>query len=125
MQNANRVLPQFQDTRPGDLIRLHPSPQAPSFPVAEVVPNEYLLMGTKPRYDADLKSTVGLSWLLYLDAQPDGSTRLIARFRTYYDPKFANRMAMGRNTMLPVHHVMETQMMRKIKALAERDSARR
>lgn len=117
--NAGRILPQFQSLQPGDKVAMHPSSGAPQFKVHTVVPNQYLLFGDAPAYDPALKGVVGNTWLFYLDAQPDGSTRLITRSRSYYDLTFGLRMGFGPALMEPIMYTMEMKMLKGIRSRAE------
>lgn len=117
--NADRILPQFQSLRPGDLVALHPAANAPKFKVNTLVPERYLLFGAAPAFDAALQGTVGQTWLFYLDPQPDGSTRLLARTRAWYDRKFGLQMAFGPLLMEPIMYTMEMKMLKGIRDRAE------
>ncbi len=49
----------------------------------------------------------------------DGTTRLIARFRTDYNPKFANAMMYGPPLVEPISCVMQRKMLLGIKQRVE------
>ncbi len=93
MRNADRVVPEWE-MKVGDQMRMGP----PGYPVNQVVALErdrWLLMA-----GADIKTGVAAplpqpgqtdfvnyTWVLYLDEQPDGTTRLISRTRLDYAPR--------------------------------------
>jgi hypothetical protein len=125
MRNADRVVPEWE-MKVGDLMRMGP----PGYPVDQVVALErghWLLMA-----GADLKTGqvaplpqpgqtnyVNATWLLYLDEQPDGTTRLISRNRLDYAPRtFAFKLIWEVFTD-PIGCVMSRKMLLTIKRLVE------
>jgi len=59
------------------------------------------------------------TWGFYLVPRDDGTTRLIARFRSEYNDKFANTMMYGPPLVEPISCVMQRKMLLGIKARAE------
>jgi len=93
MRNTDRVAPEWE-MQVGDLMRMGP----PGYPVDQVVALErghWLLMaGADPKTSrvAPLPQPgqaayTNATWLLYLDEQPNGTTRLISRNRLDYAPR--------------------------------------
>jgi len=116
IHNANRILSKFQNLRVGDGIRLHP--QMPPLPVALLEPGEALVLRGDTRLGSvpvPASNTPGdyfaTTWGFYLDERDDGATRLIARFRTDYNPKFANAMMYGPPLVEPISCVMQRKML--------------
>ena len=120
IHNADTILPDFQDPRPGDIIRMHPSDKMPAFTVMAVdAPHDFLL-GNPPEYDRALDSIIGVSWLFHIDPAPMNSSRLIVRWRAYYEPdSLANRVYFGPLLVEQLSFVMETKMLEGIKKRAE------
>jgi hypothetical protein len=120
MVNADTILPEFQHPQPGDEIRMHPSDAMPVFQVARVEPPSVLLLGNEPKYDEALESTIGVTWLFFLEPRSTDGTRLLTRWRMYYDPdSIRNRVAFGPLLIEPLDFVMETKMLDGIRQRAE------
>ena len=120
IKNADKVLQEFQTPKPGDVIRMHPGDSMPVFKVARVEPPQTFLLGGPAAYDEKLKMTIGVTWLFYLEPKPLDCTRLIVRWRTFYDPDtVANRMWFGPLLVENLDFVMETKMLEGIKQRVE------
>ncbi|MBN1965284.1 MAG: hypothetical protein JW910_11615 [Anaerolineae bacterium] len=80
IHSVDRILPEHQDLKPGDHLRFGPvEKNFPGQVVHAFEPGRYLLMTA---LDPQTRQPVmDVSWLLYLDAQPDGTTRLTSRSR--------------------------------------------
>jgi hypothetical protein len=76
MSNADRILPEFQELKVGDVIAY--GPQGPYLPVLEVLPNRVLMLGG---YDP-VKG--GGTTTFALDELDQEHTRLIMRGRTHW-----------------------------------------
>lgn len=77
LTNADRIHPEWQDLKVGDLVKMCPQqPAPPPYVVAQLIPNQALVMG-----HAENGKWVDL-WQFILSAQPDGRTRLLLRTRT-------------------------------------------
>jgi hypothetical protein len=122
IHNADRILPEFQDLRPGDGVRLHP--KVPAIPVAAVEPQQAILLcssepiGQKSDRTAGPAEYFATTWLFYVEALADGRTRLISRYRLGYTPRFGNDLAY-RGFVEPISTVMQRRMLLGIKARAE------
>ena len=74
--NADRIHPEWQDLKEGDLVQMCPSGLPPAYEVAQIHPNQAIVMGHQENGEwVDL-------WQFVLLPQADGSTRLILRTRT-------------------------------------------
>jgi hypothetical protein len=75
IRNADRIHPEWQELRPGDVVRLAPEGRAPPpIPVQVVEPGRFLVLGAR---SPDLST----SWCFGLYPAPDGGTRLVFRTR--------------------------------------------
>jgi len=109
IHNVHRVLPEFQDVKPGDFIIMHP--RIPGIPVVNVEPGVTLVAGGKQdKFTAN-------NWIFHI-YQKDGSTRLITRWSFRYKPALVNRIAYDW-LIEPIAAVMQRKMLLTIKQLAE------
>src|SRR5690606_26740757 len=123
IHSTDRVLPEFQDVAPGDAIRLGPEGY-PCFYVNEVVPGRTLVLFSAPTAtpgDAAAEAPVLSSWVFHLEGQADGSTRLIVRGATQWEPSFGANLMWQLSDILGF--VMGRKQMRGIKARAEASQA--
>ena len=125
IHNADRLVPEWQDVKVGDLLRLHP---AAAVPVELVEPGRCFVMhgvintttgegaagGATPSQDF-----VNVSWLFYVEDVP-GSSRFISRWRVDYEPGFKNEVMYGRYGLEPIAAVMDFKMLKGVKQRAER-----
>lgn len=72
--SARRILPEFQELKPGDLIPVSPDGKQ-GFKVHTVEPGRYMIWGEPGE----------MSWLWYLDPVSPSETRLLTRIRIKYD----------------------------------------
>jgi len=113
IHNADRILPECQDIRVGDEVRLHPEV---TLAVAAVKPGRSLVlrggvpMGeTPPPYD--------FTWAFVLAEQADGTTRLIVRERYGYTRWWSPLIV---EPVEAISFVMSQKMLRGIRDRAER-----
>jgi hypothetical protein len=121
IHNADRILPEFQDLRVGDLIRLGP-PGYPCFRVCSLEPERSLvLVAADPKTEqaADLeprpKGFSAATWQFSLEECADGTTRLLTRQRLAYSPD----LKLMWRLVEPVDFVMGRKMLLGIKERAE------
>ncbi len=119
IHSTDRILPDMQNIQPGDAVRLGPEGY-PCFYVREVVPERTLVLfsdpGTEP--DATAPEPPALSsWVFHLEEQASGSTRLLVRGATQWEPSFAANLMWQLSDVLGF--VMGRRQMRGIKARAE------
>lgn len=124
IHNADRIMPEFQNLKAGDGIKL--APQMPGFPVALVEPGRALVLRADTRtggspVPASKKpgDYFATTWAFYLEQRDDGATRLLARFRSDYNDTFANSMMYGPPLVEPISCVMQRKMLLGIKQRAE------
>jgi hypothetical protein len=128
MRSADRIHPEWQDTKPGDFVRFgKPDSNYPKVPVYAVEPNKVLILGgiTDAKTGRDLKpgepkpeQYYGSTWVFYLKKIDDTHTRLIARSLYSYSPGIGNTI-MWRVITEPLHFIMERKMLFGIKERAE------
>lgn len=111
--NTDSVLPEFQQLRPGDGIRLHP--KAPPIPVVLVEPDSHLVM-----HGYDPQTSEGTVWGFHLLPHAGGTTRLIERGCYSYGPSLRSRLTFGPLLLEPISFVMSRKMLLTIRKLAER-----
>lgn len=123
IHSADRIIPEFQDLKVGDVVPLEPGGTGP--PVAAIEPNRVLVLGG--RVDSQAGKAYAVSkpddyfystWVFYLDPIDEKTTRLIVRFRLDWKPSLKNTLAY-RFVLEPVHFVMERKMLLGIKQRAE------
>jgi hypothetical protein len=74
--NADRIHDEWQDLKVGDKVEMCPNGVPPAYVIAQIVPDEAIVMGHQENGEwVDL-------WQFILVPQADGSTRLILRTRT-------------------------------------------
>jgi hypothetical protein len=113
IHSADRVVPEWQDIKVGDQVKLHPEV---GLGVAVVGQGSALVlrggvpMGTvPPPYDC--------TWAFVVREQPDGTTRLLARERYVYTQRWAGFVV---EPVAVVAFVMTQRMLRGIRDRAER-----
>ena len=81
MHNADRVVPEWQTLRAGDVVWLHP--KAPPLPVVIVEPYRAIVLGEviEEEQAEGNKATAGGTWAFYLKEIDDNTTRLLVRIR--------------------------------------------
>jgi hypothetical protein len=122
IHNADRVHPEWQNLKAGDLILLHP--KMPPIPAVIVEPGRAIVLHGDTRQGplsnlvkpGDYVST---TWSLYLEPVDEHTTRLIERFRSDYNPTPMNTF-FYRVILEPGSFIMERKMLLGIKARAER-----
>jgi len=105
--SADRILPAFQQLRPGEMI---PMGRGAGFRVAGVTPNESLVMG-------DNNGGFGWSWAFGLYPIDGGRTRLVSRNRARVPSGFAWTMFM--RVLEPAAFLMTRRMLIGLKTRAE------
>ncbi|AKT51212.1 hypothetical protein [Arsenicicoccus sp. oral taxon 190] len=114
--NVEQILPELQDLRVGDEVRLHP--QLPPLVVDQVTPGETLVLAGIP-HGGLLPTTV---WSYHLRPLSQGRTRLIERNAYAHGEGLGERLAGGPYVIEPVSFVMSREMLLNIKRLAEQPS---
>lgn len=108
LHNADRIVPEFQQLKAGDTVRLHP--HAPPLPVLICEPPRTLVLGNNMDYPG--------TWGFYLKEAEGGATRLLIRGRGDWKPGLLSWL--GAHVLFePAHFIMERKMMLGIKSRAE------
>ncbi|HXG92613.1 MAG TPA: hypothetical protein VNN73_09610 [Blastocatellia bacterium] len=113
MHNADRIVPEWQELRVGDVVWLHP--KAPPLPVIIIEPYHAIVLGGQSEQGTNGAGT----WGFYLKRLDEQTTRLIIRIR--WDRRRGLMNWLGNYALLePAHFVMERKMMLGIKERAEK-----
>ncbi|MEO6061236.1 MAG: hypothetical protein ABIQ99_04775 [Thermoflexales bacterium] len=123
IHNADRILPEYQELKVGDRVVLGRGVFAR---VAVLAPLKHLILRATAHGDENeegappLKSgeTLNMTWGFFTEAQENGDTRLIERFRVEFTPTLANNV-MFYGFIEPGAFFMERSMLLGIKARAE------
>jgi hypothetical protein len=111
--NADRIHPQWQDVKPGDSVRLHPS-MAP-IPVALVERQHALVLGGPTSPDPRIPP---VTWAFILEPAPGSASRLLIRWRAQPSNSIADTI-LNKYMIEPIHFIMERRMMLGIRERAE------
>lgn len=123
IHNADRIIPEFQDLKIGDILPL--APNGFGMPVAILEPRQTLLVhgdtrvggpGTPNMKPGDY---LNVSWGWFLDAIDERTTRLVARWRADWNPSPWNTLYY-RAFLEPGAFLMERKNLLGIKQRAER-----
>ncbi|HEY6398197.1 MAG TPA: hypothetical protein VIX82_12155 [Solirubrobacteraceae bacterium] len=116
IHSADRIVPEWQDVRVGDEVKLHPEG---GLEVAAIEPGRSLALrggmpmgNTPPPYD--------FTWAFAVRERPDGTTRLLVRERYAYTRRWAPLLV---EPVEAVSFVMSQKMLRGIRDRAERAAA--
>ncbi|MCP3963014.1 MAG: hypothetical protein GY719_34685 [bacterium] len=126
VRNVESILPDLEPLEIGREILLHP--EAPGIWVTLLKPHEHLCFRTwKDERDlADRDPVTAASWSLYLVAESAGSCRLLLRACKHHRrPRPLRARLLAALLEDPLDLVMEQRMLRTIRRLAERPTARR
>lgn len=106
MQNADQIIPAWQELKVGDEIWLHP--EAPPLRVLTIEPERVIVLEK--------------CWTFFLRPIDEHTTRLIIRGRGDFNPDLQNSILnfiLWRGVFEPAHFIMERKMMLGIKQRAE------
>lgn len=118
IHNADHIIPEFQNLKSGDEIKIHP--KAPGMNVAVVETGRYILVHNDNRKE-EVPSFIHMTWLWHLDEIDPTTTRLISRNRNDYSPELSNKLLMGPLFIEPIGFVMNRKMLLEIHKRAERN----
>jgi hypothetical protein len=126
IHNADRIIPEYQVLKVGDLVPVAPGGFGP--PVVALEPNRVLVLGgtldTRTGRTLAASHNVpaeyhAVSWVFFLEPVDAKTTRLIERFRADWSPSLRNAL-FNRVLLEPASFVMERKMLLGIKERAER-----
>ena len=126
IHNSDRILPEFQDLKVGDMVPI--APDGAGVPVAFLDPNRSLVLGG--RVDEQTKGPLALkdkspgtyyeaSWGFFLQPIDGHTTRLIERFRMDWGPETLGNRLFYRGILEPGSFLMERRMLLGIKERVE------
>ena len=127
IHNTDRILPQFQNIKVGDQVKLGPKGY-PSFTVLGVYPQEALVLAAADvipePHDQKLPNPLPAeytlsNWVFFLNPITSHSTRLLVRGWLDYEPNSWKNWLVWRVITEPIAFVMERKMMHEIKKRAE------
>ncbi len=127
IRNADRILPEFQQIKIGDRVKLGPTGY-PYYTVLGVKANEALILAAAdviPEADGlrlpdPLPQEYTLAnWVFYLQPISPHATRLLVRGWLDYEPNSWKNWLVWRVLTEPISFVMERKMMREIKKRVE------
>lgn len=125
IKNADRIIPEFQNLKVGDSIRIHPQGGCP-YRVAGIDPGRVLILGMRiDKVAGSAPEILGTapkkyqnsSWVFFLDELDEGTTRLISRSRNDWNRSLSNALIFG--FLGPISFVMDRKMLLGIKHRAE------
>ncbi|MGD0694580.1 MAG: hypothetical protein ABSB82_06960 [Terriglobia bacterium] len=128
IHSADRILPEYQSLKPGDVIPLEPGGTGP--PVVAVWPGHALVLGGKisggvggrgspfELHDKNPESYMACSWIFFLQPVDATTTRLIERFRLDWSEGWKYTL-LNRVILEPVSFIMGRKMLLGIKRRAE------
>ncbi len=118
IHNAARIIPEFQNLKVGDGIRLHP--KVPPLTVMLVEPERALVISAPAEAAEALTGGFPhVSWTFVLRQVDSQNSRLVVRWRSAYPPGLMNALV-NQYLLEPIHFVMERKMLLGIKERAER-----
>ena len=103
INNADKIIPEYQHLEVGDSIPMHPSMGSP-YKVVAIEPNRALILllredlATGKEFDPGDKMPEkyqNMSWLFFLDEWDDGTTRLISHSRNDWNESLGNTISYG------------------------------
>ena len=109
MVNADRIIPEYQDLKVDDKVRIVPEGRDPYFAVTAIEPGRSITVG------GDDQPT---TWAFVLDPIDDYTIRLLARWRQDYERTLGNIIG-WRGFTDPITFVMERKLLQGIKARVE------
>lgn len=127
VHNANQILPQFQNIKVGDQVKLGPTGY-PAFTVLDIHPQETLVLAAadvipephNQKLPNPLPEEYTISnWVFYLNPITTHSTRLLVRSWLDYEPNSWKNWLVWRVLTEPIAFVMERKMMFEIKKRVE------
>ena len=130
LRNAERILPEYQDLKVGDTVRLTPKERYNlALEVAVIEPARALVLRTPAQENGDRLKRVEAgypdgTWAFILEPLDEQTTRLIVRWRSYYRPSLPG-LLFNQYGLEPVHFMMERKMLLGIKKRAEWASHRK
>ena len=119
IQNADRIIPEFQDLKAGGSVRL--SAGLPGYPVAIVEFERAIVLYADSRTGPTPVPTgekpgdyYASTWAFYLDETDEKRTRFITRLRSDYNPRLLQKLMFGPGLQESVSTAMQRKMLKEI-----------
>lgn len=125
MHSAQRIIPELQELRVGDTIRMVPEGTQPdlSFVVARVEPPHLLVLGPAAPREESMESGYPYPvWTFVVRPEGERGSRLVVRFSSDFKPTPTGWLS-NKYALEPVHFVMERKMLLTLKDRAEHVAA--
>ena len=120
--SADRIIPEFQHLAVGDRVLDGAPDKNCAFIVEQLEPRRHLVLHSRehlpPGWSERFNAAIDWTWSFVLDDLNDGRTRLIVRSRLRVAPWWVTAVYLG--AIVPADFVMSRQMLRGVKARAER-----
>jgi hypothetical protein len=119
IHSVDRIVPELQELKVGDTVRMmsiERYPAGPSFAVVDLEPNHYLVMqgqGANPHEPAP--NEYAATWAFVVRPIDEHHTRLLVRARAHSDPAWVSALFQ----VEPAAFIMERAMLKGIKQRAE------
>jgi hypothetical protein len=125
IHNADRLLPERQEVKTGDILWMHPKA---GVPIELVEANRGFVMHgmlntatgeTIPSGAVIPANFVNVSWLFYVYEIEGDCSRFVTRWRLDYPPGFKNELMNGRWGLEPIASVMDFKLMKGVRQRAQ------
>lgn len=121
IHNATGIVPEYQNLKIGDKIRLYPAEKFDlALVVSQIEPENRLVLQVPESLETCLKSGFAFnSWVFVLRQLDQNTTRLFFRMRADYRADFKG-VFFNQIMLEPMHFIMERKMAKTLKKLAEK-----
>jgi hypothetical protein len=113
--NADRIHPEWQQRKAGDLLKLHAG--VPPMTIVQIEEGRYLVAQI---HTVEGDRYANVSWMFQVEPLPGRRSRVVSRFRSSTSDDIAHRLLFGPYLVEAVGGVMDRRMLRGIKERVER-----
>jgi hypothetical protein len=122
--SADKIIPELQALRVGDLILDGPPDKHCAFVVEQIEPNHDLVLHSvghlPPNWSQRFGASIDWSWAFVLEPVYPGKTRFLVRSRIRLAPRWVELFYLG--LIVPADFVMSRQFLKGVKVRAERST---
>jgi hypothetical protein len=124
MHNATTIVPELQNLKLGDKVRLYPAEKFDlALVVSRIEPEKLLVLQAPESMETCFKTGFAFnSWTFILNPLDEKTTRLFFRMRANYRPDFKG-IFFNQIMLEPMHFIMERKMAKTLKQIAEKSVA--